>query len=329
MAESRTAVAAALVGNGALAVLKGIAAAVTGSAAMLAETFHSIADTGNQALLFLGMRLGSRPPDREHPFGHGKNVYFWAFVVSIMLFSLGGAFSIWEAVRTILHPGEHHAAFGWTYGVLAGGFVFEAVSLGVAVRALQHEKGAASFRAYWRDTRDPTLPTVLLEDSAALLSLVIAAAGIGLSQATGAVVWDAVASGVIGLMLIGVAVVLAFESHSLLIGERASDETEARIRRAVGADEAVRAVTALHTMHQGPRSILVVIGVDFVDNLSTADVEAAVRRLHHRVRDATEGRSDARLIVIEPAGDETSAFGRPTARHGAGDDAGVQARRSA
>jgi cation diffusion facilitator family transporter len=146
VAGSKTAVAAALIGNGCLAVLKGIGAAVTGSAAMLAECFHSIADTGNQGLLFLGMRLADRPADRTHPFGHGKNVYFWAFVVSVMLFSLGGAFSIWEAIRKFLHPGEHTAAFGWTYGVLGGGFLFELISLGVAVRAVRREKGSASLR---------------------------------------------------------------------------------------------------------------------------------------------------------------------------------------
>src|SRR5262245_61226750 len=124
MAESKTAVMAALLGNAALAALKGVAAAATGSAAMLAETFHSIADTGNQALLFLGMRLAARAPDRRHPFGYGRAVYFWAFVVSLMLFTLGGAFSIWEGVRKYLDGGVHSGSAWWAYGVLAGSFVF-------------------------------------------------------------------------------------------------------------------------------------------------------------------------------------------------------------
>src|SRR5262245_54535490 len=123
MAESRTAVMAALLGNGALALLKGVAAAATGSPAMLAETFHSIADTGNQALLVLGMRLGARPPDRVHPFGYGKAIYFWGFVVSVMLFTLGGAFSIWEAVHKLLHVSAGHGGLWWAYAVLAGAFV--------------------------------------------------------------------------------------------------------------------------------------------------------------------------------------------------------------
>jgi cation diffusion facilitator family transporter len=314
MAESKTAVAAAFAGNAALAVLKGIGAAVTGSAAMLAETFHSIADTGNQALLFLGMRLAHRPRDRAHPFGHGKNVYFWAFVVSVMLFSLGGAFSIWEAVRKILHPSEHGTSVWWTYGVLAGGFVFESISLGVAVHGVRKEMGRQSFREYWRENRDPTLPTVLFEDSAALISLVVAAAGIAISHATGAVIWDAMASGVIGLLLIGVAVVLAFENHSLLIGERAASETEGRIREAVAGDEAVRGVTALHTMHQGPRSILVVVRVDFLPGLTTEAIEAAVRRLHGLIHEAVGGRTDARLIVVEPADDRDTASSTEASR---------------
>src|SRR6185436_18877906 len=139
MEESRTAVVAALLGNASLALLKGIAAAVTGSAAMLAETFHSIADTGNQVLLLVGMRLGRQPPDTVHPFGYGKNIYFWAFVVSAMLFTVGGAFSIWEGVHKLRAPSEHTAS-GWAFLVLAGAFVFESLSLAVATRALRRAK---------------------------------------------------------------------------------------------------------------------------------------------------------------------------------------------
>src|SRR6266481_1386292 len=164
MAESKTAVTAALLGNAALAVMKGVAAASTGSAAMLAETFHSIADTGNQVLLFVGMRLSERPPDRAHGFGHGKDVYFWAFVVSLLLFSLGGAFSIWEGLHKLLGGGEHDGTVWWSYAVLAAGFVFESISLCVALRALRKAMGKKSLRGYWRDNRDPTLPTVRSEE---------------------------------------------------------------------------------------------------------------------------------------------------------------------
>jgi cation diffusion facilitator family transporter len=301
MAESRTAVLAALLGNGALTVLKAVSAAATGSAAMLAETFHSAADTGNQGLLLLGARLAHRPPDRRHPFGHGKNVYFWAFVVSMMLFTLGGAFSLWEMVRGILHPREHHASL-WTWAVLGGGFLFESISLGVAVHSLREVQNGRSLREYWRENRDPTLPTVVLEDSAALASLVVAGLGIWLSGRLGTPLPDALASGVIGLILLGVAVLLAFENYSLLIGETAPADVEAAIRRAAGADPDVREVADVHTMHLGPRSILIVLGVHFRPGLDTRAVEAAVQRIHDRVRRAVGDSTRPRLIVVEPRG---------------------------
>lgn len=300
MAESKTAVMAALFGNAALAVMKGIAAASTGSAAMLAETFHSVADTGNQVLLFLGMRLSERPPDRVHGFGHGKDVYFWAFVVSVMLFSLGGAFSIWEGVHKLRGGGEHGGSAWWSYAVLAAGFVFESISLCVALRALGKAKGKKSLRGYWRDNRDPTLPTVVLEDTAALVSLGAAATGIWLSQVTGSLVWDAGASAVIGLLLVGVAVVLALENYSLLIGEAAPAAVEATIRKLVRDDEDVVDVIDLRTMHMGPEDILVALGVKFRP-LTTAQIEAAVIRLERAIRKALDGATNGSLILIEPA----------------------------
>jgi cation diffusion facilitator family transporter len=299
--ESKAAVAAALFGNGALAVLKGVAAAVTGSASMLAETFHSIADTGNQALLFLGMRLGRHPPDAQHPFGHGKNVYFWAFVVSVMLFTLGGAFSIWEGVRHYLHPGGGEESLAWAYGVIAGGIVFEVISFGVALRSLWKAKGSRSVRDYWRDTRDPTLITVVCEDAAALTSLVIAGAGITLGRLTGNVVWDALASGVIGVILLGVAVFLAFESYSLLLGETAPPHVERTIDRIVEEERGVRAVRDLRTMHLGPQALLMVIAVELVPGLDTAGVTSTIARLHARLGEAFGEMTNPRLIVIEPA----------------------------
>ncbi len=299
MEESRTAVIAALLGNAALALLKGTSAIFTGSAAMLAETFHSIADTGNQTLLFLGMRLARRPPDEAHPFGHGKNVYFWSFVVSMMLFTLGGAFSIWEAVRHYLHPFEKTPTI-WAYGVLAGSFVFESISLTVAVHGLRRNAGSRSLRQYWRDSRDPTLVTVLMEDSAALVALLIAAAGLWLTQTTGDGIWDAAASGLIGLLLIAVAIVLAVESHSLLIGERAPAWIERAIREVVASETAVARLVELHTMHLGPRAVLIVLGVTFDGHLGADGVGEAVARLQRRLAERLVDLTTERLIVIEP-----------------------------
>lgn len=300
MAESKTAVMAALLGNGALAVLKGVAAVSTGSAAMLAETLHSVADTGNQGLLFLGMRLSERPPRRTHGFGYGKEVYFWAFVVAVMLFSLGGAFSIWEGARKLVHGGRHEGPVGWSYAVLAGGFVFESISLGVALHAFLKAKGNKTLWRYWRDNRDPTLPTVLLEDTAALLSLGAAATGIWLTQATGNPAWDAGASVLIGVLLVFVAIVLALENYSLLIGEATPATVEAKIRRVVRADKDVTEVIDLRTMHMGPRDILVALGVQFRRDLTTSQIEAAIIRLQHAIRETLNGATNASLILIEP-----------------------------
>jgi cation diffusion facilitator family transporter len=300
MEESRTAVVAALLGNAALALLKGIAAAVTGSAAMLAETFHSIADTGNQILLLVGMRWARRPADATHPFGHGKDVYFWSFVVSMLLFTIGGAFSIWEAVRHWLHPAAKTPTL-WAYGVLAGSFVFEAISLGVGLHGLRRAAGSRSLREYWRENRDPTLITVVLEDSAALVSLLIAATGIWLAQVTGRGGWDAAASAVIGVLLLVVAVVLAAESHSLLLGERAPAWVERAIRDVVASDPAALRVVELHTMSLGPHRVLVVLGIAFPRDLPASGVTTAVERLEQRVIERLDGITDRRLVVIEPA----------------------------
>ena len=300
MAESRTAVVAAFAGNAALAVLKGVAAALTGSAAMLAETFHSIADTGNQALLFLGMRLARRPADETHPFGHGRDVYFWAFVVSVMLFTIGGAFSIWEGIHRYREPGMSGPA-RWAFAVLAGGLVFEGGSFFVAFRALAAERHGRPLLEYWRDTRDPTLLTVLLEDTAALASLVIAAIGLAVTLLTGDAVWDALASIAIGLVLLTVAVVLAVENYSLLLGEAAPRGVQREIRGVVEADPAVHGVHALRTMALGPHELLVVCEVSFERELETAEIEAAVRRLETAIIETLAGGTRRSLVVIEPA----------------------------
>lgn len=310
--ESKAAVTAAIIGNAALTVLKGVAAAATGSAAMLAETIHSAADTGNEVLLMLGLRLARRPPDAAHPFGHGQNVYFWAFMVSVMLFTLGGAFSIWEAVQRLRHAEAAHRAYAWAYGVLAGAFVFESGSLAVAVHSLRRTMGRRSLVEYQRENRDPTLMTVLLEDSAALTSILIAAAGVVLTQRTGAALWDAGASGLIGLVLIGVAVFLAFENYSLLIGEAAPRDLQVSLRRAVESDEAVERLAMLKTLHLGPQTLLVAAAVEFRDGLSTAEIQAAVARLHAAVRRAAAGTVTLPLVLIEPAAERRRDAGRPS-----------------
>lgn len=303
--ESKTAVVAALLGNAALVVLKAISAVVTGSAAMLAETLHSVADTGNELLLLLGMRAAELPPDDEHPFGHGKNVYFWAFVVSVMLFTVGGAFSLWEGGRKLLHGAPHTSSF-WAYVILAGAFAFEAASLTVAVRSLRRVQAGRSLREFWRETRDPTLLTVLLEDSAALVAVMVAASGLALAQATGRPWWDAVASMLIGVILLVVAVVLALENHSLLIGERAQADVERAIREALARDDVVVSVDRIRTMHVGPHQIIVMLRVRLRDDLTAIGVVEGIGRLHGRIDTALHRDVRPRFVAIEPIG-----LGRP------------------
>ncbi len=299
-AESRVAVVAALLGNVALAVLKATAATFTGSAAMLAETFHSIADTGNQGLLLLGMRLARRPPDERHNFGHARNVYFWAFVVSMALFALGGASAIWDAILTLRHPRFVREHTAWAYGVLAGAFVFESASLTVGVRTIRRARGDVPWSEYIRETRDPTLATVILEDSAALLAIVVAATGVALSDAYRTSFWDAVASAVIGCVLVAVAIFLAAENHSLLLGEAATPRMQATIRRVVRDDPDVVELVDLRTLHLGPETVAIVLGVAFRDGLVLADVERAVERLEERIRDAIGPVTNRSLVVVEP-----------------------------
>jgi divalent metal cation (Fe/Co/Zn/Cd) transporter len=234
-------------------------------------------------------------------------------VVSMMLFTLGGAFSIWEAVRHYLHPFEKTPT-GWAYGVLAGSFVFESISLGVAVHGLKRNAGSRSLRQYWRDSRDPTLVTVLMEDGAALVALLVAATGLWLTQTTGDGIWDAAASGLIGLLLIAVAIVLAVESHSLLIGERAPAWVERTIRTVVASEPAVTRLAELHTMHLGPRAVLIVLGVTFASQLTAGEVGEAVARLQRRLAERLGDLTTERLIVIEPTSAPALPHAEPARR---------------
>jgi cation diffusion facilitator family transporter len=301
--ESPTAVYAALAGNASIGILKGIVAVLTGSSAMLAEMFHSIADTGNQLLLLVGVHLGKRPPDAQHPFGHGMNVYFWAFVVSVMLFTLGGGLAIWEAVRTFLHA-EHEARdFFWAYIVLGGSAVFEGGSLAFAVaKTRRRMRPDQTFREFWRESRDPTLLTVLLEDSAALMSLAVAAIGIMLVQRTHDIVWDGIASATIGGILLLVAIALAFENYSMLLGETAPRKVEDRVRAVVGRERDVEQLTYLHSLQLGPDLILLAIGARFKPRLDTEEIRRAIERLHVALNEVLDARTTNRLILIEPAG---------------------------
>lgn len=282
---SRGVVLAALFGNGAIAVTKFVAAAMTGSSAMLAEGVHSVADTGNQALMLLGMKRGEKPPDRTHPFGYGKEVFFWGFVVAIVLFAVGAGVSIYEGIRHLLHPAELGDPTV-NYVVLGIAAVFETVATSFAVRELLRRKGDRTVFETIKESKDPSLFVVLFEDSAALAGILVAAAGVFLAHVTGNPAFDAGASIVIGAILATVSIWLAWETRGLLVGEAARTPLVEGVREIVAAHEAIEAVGRLLTMHMGPDKVLVVLTVDFRTETTAEGVERAAGEVERAVREA-------------------------------------------
>jgi cation diffusion facilitator family transporter len=295
--ESNKAIVAAFAANLGIAVAKLVAFFLTGAASMLAESVHSLADTGNQALLVLGGHKADRPPDERHPFGHGQERYFWAFVVALVLFSVGSLFALNEAYAKLRHP---HALEQVTVAVavLVLSAVLESFSLRTAVREASAEKlDHESWYGFIRRTKTPELPAVLLEDTAALCGLGFALAGIVMAEVTGNPRWDAVGGLAIGVLLAVVAGLLAMEMKSSLIGEAADEEVVARARSAVDADPAVRRTIHLRTLQLGPTDLLVAAKVELDPDLSVEKVAAAIDRIESSLRSVVP---IARLVFIEP-----------------------------
>ncbi|GIG87519.1 cation diffusion facilitator family transporter [Plantactinospora endophytica] len=282
--ESLLTVVVAGVANLAIAVAKVAAGLISGSAAMLSEGAHSVADTTTEVLLFTALRRGSRPADVEHPFGYGKESYVWAFIAAIFTFVVGAGFSITHGVNTV-RGGEHTGEFLVSYLVLAISFLIETVSLARAVRQIRRasrERGISPAR-FLRGTADTTVKAVFLEDSAALVGISIAAAGLGLSQFTGSEVWDGLASIVIGVLLLVVATTLARSNISLLVGRAVPPPMHDEIHRELSALPTVDRVDTLLTMHLGPDDILVAAKVDFRDEATGADIEAGAEEAERRL----------------------------------------------
>lgn len=286
MQESRTVVYAALAGNAAIAASKFAAALFTGSAAMLSEAIHSTVDTGNELLLLLGMHRAARPPDRDHPFGHGLQIYFWSFVVAVLIFGLGAGASIVQGLEKIRSPAPIEDVFV-NYIVLGASFAFESVSWVLALKSVRRQAGPG--KTLWqalRGSKDPATFAVLLEDSAALLGLLVAAAGIALAQALTLPVLDGAASVVIGFILALVAAFLAYECQSLLTGEAVRPRVRDSLAHIAASEPGVWHVAELLTMHFGPQDVLVALSVDFDDALGSAQVEAAVSRMEREMKQA-------------------------------------------
>lgn len=276
--ESKQAVAAAILGNAAIATIKFVAGAMTGSSAMISEGIHSVVDTGNGGLLFHGLRRGARAPDAAHPFGHGMEIYFWSLIVAISIFGIGGGMSIYEGITHMWHPSPLESAT-IAYVVLGLSAVFESLSFSVAWRAFRKHKGPRSTVAAIHHGKDPSLFTVLFEDTAALAGLLVAFLGVLLSHVLDAPVLDGAASVVIGLILVCAAGWLAYESRSLLVGEAADPAVVQELRRIALADPAVLGLGQVLTMHLGPDEILLNIEVQFAPQLPAEEIHAAIHRI--------------------------------------------------
>jgi cation diffusion facilitator family transporter len=295
--DSKRAIIAAFFANIGIAVLKFVAFLFTSSSSMLSESIHSLADTGNQGLLLLGRRRADRPADERHPFGYGPVRYFYAFIVAFVLFTLGGIFSIFEGIEKLREP-HSVDAIGWAVAVLVGAMVLETLSLRTAMR--ESEEVRPEGESWWgfiRHTKSPELPVVLLEDTAALVGLVIAFFGVVLAGVTDNARWDGLGSLAIGVVLVLVAVVLVIEMGSLLVGESARPEDVARIKDVIERFPLVRRVIHLRTEHLGPDEIIVAVKAEFDHGLSVEQLAAAIDQLEAAIR-AVEPR--ATLIFIEP-----------------------------
>ena len=281
--SSKKVIFAALIGNGAIAIAKFVMSALTGSAAMFSEGIHSVVDTGNQVLLLYGLKQAKKPPNDKFPFGHGKEVYFWSFVVALIIFAVGAGLSIYKGVQHIQHPHVITDPF-WNYIVLGVAMIIEAFVFYVAIKEFNKVKGDDNYLAAIQKGKDPGLFVVLLEDAAAMAGLMVAMIGIGISQATGNYIFDGIASVIIGFILALVAILLAVETKGLLIGESADKKVVHGIRDVLHQTRGVQKVNEVLTMHMGPDYILVNLSVEFSDHIRTGEMEQLISSLDREIK---------------------------------------------
>jgi cation diffusion facilitator family transporter len=290
------AIVAALGANLSIAAAKFVAFALSGSSSMLAEGVHSVADSGNQLLLLIGGKRAVRAADEEHPFGYGRERYVFGFLVSVVLFTIGGVFALYEGYEKVHHP-HHLDNWYWPVGVLVFAVCAEGFSFRTAVRESAPARGSQSWRQFIRTAKAPELPVVLLEDFGALIGLALALLGVALSVITGSGVWDGVGTLCIGTLLVLIALVLAAETKSLLLGESATPETVARIRATLVDGATVTRVIHMRTLHLGPEELLVAAKIAVPGSATAPEVAAAIDAAEERVRATVP---IARVIYLEP-----------------------------
>lgn len=269
---SKKVIYAAMVGNGLIAIAKFVGAFLTGSSAMLSEGIHSLVDTGNQSLLLYGIARSKRPADDKHPFGYASEIYFWAFIVAILIFSIGAGISMYHGIEKVLHPHPVQDPF-INYIILSLAMVFEGVAWWIAFKEFSSTQGKKGLFQAVQESKDPTVFTVLFEDSAAMLGLIVAFIGIWISVTYDLPVVDGIASIVIGVILAGTALVLALETKSLLIGEAAAPEVVEEITALIDAQAAITALNEIRTLHRGPNDVLLALSVDYQDEIPAGIVE--------------------------------------------------------
>ncbi len=280
---SKKVIYAALAGNGLIAITKFVAASITGSSAMLSEAIHSVVDTGNQGLLLYGIKKSNKPKDARHPFGYGMEIYFWSFVVAILIFAVGSGVSIYEGIHKLQEPGAITSPH-INYIVLAAAMIFEGVAWYIAYKEFNKVRGKANWFQAVRHSKDPTVFTVLFEDSAAMAGLMVAFIGVFASSALGITWADGAASLGIGIILAGAAILLAFETKGLLLGEAASPEVVSSIETIIETKQSILHVNELRTMHMGPYDILLALSVDFPDEMQAGEVEQKVSELEREIK---------------------------------------------
>ena len=293
---SRVAVLAALVANLAIAASKFVAFFFTGSGAMLAEGVHSVADSGNQLLLIIGGHRAKRPANSEHPFGHGRDRYIYSFFVAVVLFSVGGLFALFESLGKIRHPHELTSPV-WAIVTLGVALILESLSFRTAIGMARAEKGELGWLAYLRQAKAPELPVVLLEDFGALVGLLIALVAVGASILFNAPIFDGLGTLAIGILLLGVALVLAIESKSLLLGESATPIDSAKIIAALLATDEVERVIHIRTLHLGPEEILVAAKIAVRHDSTAVSIVRAIDAAELRIRAVVPA---AKIIYLEP-----------------------------